>query len=142
MESAATGGSSLGFRVQDGQRQPAGSSTGVTGSSTAAATSDGPAPAQQKKRLIITHDRFMMLQELIVSHLKTVEDETGRGEDREALVDWYLEEKEGEMQDVEDIERETELMTKMLKKLVKVGFPVLFLSLSKRLMVYWDRRIF
>lgn len=119
MESAATGGSSLGFRVQDGQRQPAGSSTGVTGSSTAAATSDGPAPAQQKKRLIITHDRFMMLQELIVSHLKTVEDETGRGEDREALVDWYLEEKEGEMQDVEDIERETELMTKMLKKLVK-----------------------
>lgn len=84
----------------------------------------------------------MMLQELIVSHLKTVEDETGRGEDREALVDWYLEEKEGEMQDVEDIERETELMTKMLKKLVKVGFPVLFLSLSKRLMVYWDRRIF
>ncbi|KAF8969324.1 hypothetical protein BDZ97DRAFT_1795070, partial [Flammula alnicola] len=34
------------------------------------------------------------------------------------LIDWYLEQKEGEMQDIEQ-EYEKELITKLLRKLVK-----------------------
>ena len=74
--------------------------------------------------MIITHDKYMQLQSLIVMHLTQIERDTGRGMDRDDLIDWYLELKEAEMQDVEDIEYEKELITKMLRKLVRVSFPL------------------
>ena len=77
-------------------------------------------PAPPKRRMIITHDKYMTLQSLIILHLSGVERETGKGMDRDELIDWYLEFKEGEMQNVEEMEYERELITKMLKKLVKV----------------------
>ena len=63
----------------------------------------------------------MQLQSLIVYHLSQVERETGKGLDRDELIDWYLETKEEEIQDVEELEYEKELITKMLRKLVKVS---------------------
>ena len=78
------------------------------------------APPVAKRRMIITHDKYMTLQSLIVLHLAETERETGRGIDRDELIDWYLELKEAEIQDVEELEYEKELITKMLKKLVKV----------------------
>lgn len=80
-------------------------------------------PAQPKRRMVITHDKFVQLQSLIVLHLSQVEQATGKGVDREELIDWYLEFKEGEIQDEEAIEYEKELITKMLRKLVKVSTP-------------------
>jgi len=71
--------------------------------------------------MVITHDKFVQLQSLIVLHLSQVEQATGKGMDREELIDWYLEFKENELQDVEALEYERELITKMLKKLVKVS---------------------
>ena len=71
--------------------------------------------------MVITHDKFVQLQSLIVLHLSQVEQATGRGVDGEELIDWYLEFKEGELQDVEALEYERELITKMLRKLVKVS---------------------
>lgn len=79
-----------------------------------------PAPAP-KRRMMITHDKYMTLQSLIVIHLTEVERDTGKGLDRDDLIDWYLETKEDEIQDVEEIEYEKELITKVLRKLVKVG---------------------
>jgi DNA replication licensing factor MCM6 len=80
-----------------------------------------PPPAQpQKRRMVITHDKYMTLRSLIVLHLAEVERQNGRGQEREELIDWYLELKESEVQDLEEIEYETELITKMLKRLVKV----------------------
>jgi DNA replication licensing factor MCM6 len=79
-----------------------------------------PAPAP-KRRMVITHDKFMALQSLIVLHLSAAERETGRGIDRDELVDWYLELRESEIEDVEELEYEKELITKMLRKLVKVN---------------------
>lgn len=79
-------------------------------------------PAAPKRRMIITHDKYVTLQSLIVLHLTEVERETGQGTDRDELIDWYLESKEDEMQDLEEIEYEKELITKMLRKLVKVRF--------------------
>lgn len=77
-------------------------------------------PPRPKKRMVITHDKYMTLQSLIVLHLSQIERETGRGVDRDELIDWYLELKESEIQDVEELEYEKELITKMLRKLVKV----------------------
>ena len=89
---------------------------------TSRAASAAPAPPPRPKRkMVITHDKYMSLQSLIVLHLSQVERETGKGVDRDELIDWYLELKEEEIQDVEELEYEKELITKMLKKLVKVG---------------------
>ncbi|KAI0638417.1 MCM-domain-containing protein [Trametes polyzona] len=79
-------------------------------------------PAKPKRRMVITHDKYVTLQSLIVLHLSQVERETGRGVDRDELIDWYLELKEDEIQDVEELEYEKELITKMLRKLVKDNY--------------------
>lgn len=78
-------------------------------------------PAPPKRRMIITHDKYMTLQSLIVLKITEVERETGLGMDRDDLIDWYLEEKEDELQDTSDADYERELITKMLRKLVKVS---------------------
>ena len=41
--------------------------------------------------MVITHDKFMTLQSLIVLHLSSVERETGKGVDRDELIDWVFE---------------------------------------------------
>jgi len=82
-------------------------------------------PKPQKKRMVITHDKYMTLQSLIVLHLSEVERDTGKGIDRDELIDWYLELQESAIQDVEELEYEKMLITKVLKKLVKVGAPIL-----------------
>ena len=97
-------------RVAQSSSQPSGATLG-----------DTAAPAPPKKRMIITHDQYITLQSMIVLHLTQVERETGRGVDRDELIDWYLELKEESMQDIEEIEYHKELITKMLRKLVKVS---------------------
>jgi DNA replication licensing factor MCM6 len=86
-----------------------------------ASVGDQP-PPPPKRRMIITHDKYMTLQSLIVFHIASVERETGAGVDRDDLIDWYLEEKEPEMQDSSDADYEKELIIKMIRKLVKVCF--------------------
>jgi DNA replication licensing factor MCM6 len=108
----------IGFRGAN--TQPAGSPSSRAGSLVAAPPP--PPAAPPKRRMVITHDKYMTLQSLIVLHLSATERETGKGIDRDELIDWYLELKESEMQDVEELEYEKELITKMLRKLVKVMF--------------------
>ena len=98
----------------------AGSTTGALTSSPRGGHVD-PVPPAPKRRMVITHDKFVQLQSLIVLHLSQVEQATGKGVDKEELIDWYLEFKENELQDVEALEYERELITKMLRKLVKVS---------------------
>ena len=94
-----------------------GASAAAPGSPTPA---PAPAPKPQKKRMVITHDKYMTLRSLVILHLSAAERETGKGIDRNDLIDWYLELKESEMQGVDELEYEKELITKMLRKLVKV----------------------
>ncbi|PIL37368.1 hypothetical protein GSI_01061 [Ganoderma sinense ZZ0214-1] len=86
----------------------------------------GQAPPQPKpkRRMVITHDKYVSLQSLIVLHLSEVERQTGTGMDKDELIDWYLELKEEEIQDVEELEYEKELITKMLRKLVKDNYLI------------------
>ncbi|KAF8272164.1 mis5 protein [Lactarius quietus] len=81
-------------------------------------------PTSSKRRMVITHDKYMTLQSLIVLHLAAVERETGKGIDRDELIDWYLEMKEEEIQDVDELEHEKELITKVLRKLVKDNYLI------------------
>lgn len=60
---------------------------------------------------------------MVIMHVSEQEQKTGKGVDREELIDWYLEHKEDSMQDVEQFDYEKELMVKLLRKLVKVGAP-------------------
>ncbi|KAH7887383.1 MCM2/3/5 family-domain-containing protein [Phlebopus sp. FC_14] len=78
-----------------------------------------PPPAAPKRRMVITHDKYVTLQSLVILHLAKMERDTGRGMDRDELIDWYLEQKEAEIQDVEELEYEKELITKVLRKLLK-----------------------
>jgi DNA replication licensing factor MCM6 len=99
----------------------AGSSGGAVTSSPKEGHTD---PVPPKRRMVITHDKFVQLQSLIVLHLSQVEQATGKGVDREELIDWYLEFKEKEIQDEEAFEYEKELIMKMLRKLVKASVPL------------------
>ncbi|KAG8852536.1 MCM DNA helicase complex subunit mcm6 [Tulasnella sp. 330] len=93
-----------------------------TSSATAgSSTSGGPAPAarppQPKRKLRITHDKFMAIQSMVVLHLAEVERVTHAGLDRDTLIDWYLERKEGEISNIEELEYEQRLFEKVLKRL-------------------------
>ena len=83
-----------------------------------------PSEAPPKRRMKITHDKYMTLQSLIVLHLSEHERNTGQGIEREDLIDWYLETKENDLSNIEELEYEKELIGKVLSKLVKVRFPM------------------
>ena len=82
---------------------------------------EAPPPARPKKRFIITHDKYMQLQNLVILQLSEHERLHQRGMDRDELIDWYLEQMEDQLQSIEDLEYERELVMKVLKKLVKVS---------------------
>ncbi|KAJ7639192.1 MCM2/3/5 family-domain-containing protein [Roridomyces roridus] len=87
-----------------------------------ASMGDDPAPPPVKRRMIITHDQYITLQSLIVLHIAERERETGLGVDRDDLIDWYLDMKEPEMQDTSDADYQKELISKMIRKLVKDNY--------------------
>jgi DNA replication licensing factor MCM6 len=73
-----------------------------------------------KRRLKITYDQYMSIQTLILLHLADCERTTGKGMNRDDLIDWYLEQKEKDINTPEELEYETELIGKVLNKLVNV----------------------
>jgi predicted PurR-regulated permease PerM len=64
----------------------------------------------------------MKMMEQLVTHLANVERTTQVGIKTSHLINWYLEEMENEFQTLEDLERERELVEKVLVKLIKVSF--------------------
>ncbi|TFK43789.1 MCM2/3/5 family-domain-containing protein [Crucibulum laeve] len=110
------------FMPVDGAPSAARTATTTSSSRTGTAVPDNAPPPPPKRRMIITHDKYMALQSLIVLYLTEKEHETGRGVDRDDLIDWYLETREAEIQDVDELEYEKELITKMLRKLAKDNY--------------------
>lgn len=103
-----------------GVRSVGGPSTTAPSTTGASIPADHRPAEERKKKLTITYDKYMEMRSLIVLHLSEVERETRKGMDREELIDWYLEMKEEDMGDLEQLEYEKELVTKVLKRLVKV----------------------
>ena len=100
---------------------------GGVGAQLATSSQGGTSPAMQqalpqpRQRFKITHDRYIQLQNLVVLHLREYERQTENGVDREELIDWYLESREGELESIEEVNHERDLFIKVLKKLVKVS---------------------
>ena len=94
---------------------------GAAGSQNANGT---PAPEQQRPRTKITFEKFSSMQHSLASHIRDIEDSTGEGIEHDELVLWYTEEieKDGEIDSVETLAEETELVRKVLKRMVKVSF--------------------
>lgn len=78
------------------------------------------AAAGEKRRQTISYEKYMSIVNMVVQHL--VEDETGSGDGLkgEDLLQWYLEQKEDELQGEEDYHKEHALAKMVLRKMVKV----------------------
>ncbi|KAI3553801.1 MCM2/3/5 family protein [Colletotrichum abscissum] len=76
-----------------------------------------PAPARVKQT--ITFEKYSSMVNLIVEHVNEAEAENGEGVEGEALVEWYLEQKEDELNSVEEHDSEKALAKKVLKRMVK-----------------------
>lgn len=89
-----------------------------------ASAAPSAATQQQREKQTISYDKYISIVNMLVA--RVAEDETtgsGEGIEGDALVQWYLEQKEEELHGEEDYENEMALARKVLKKMVKVGFP-------------------
>ncbi|KAH9883789.1 MCM-domain-containing protein [Xylariomycetidae sp. FL2044] len=84
------------------------------------AGASGEAAAQQKKKTAITYEKYISMVNQLVSRVNDDEASgAGEGVDGEELVQWYLEQKEDELEGEEDYHREMGLAKMVLKKMVK-----------------------
>jgi len=93
----------------------------VMGDEDAQADASGSgAPA--RKKTAITYEKYISIVNLMVSRVNDEESNgAGDGVDGEELVQWYLEQKEDELDGEEDYHREMSLAKMVLKKMVKVS---------------------
>ena len=105
------------------QQQPQGSAVShqpTPGPSGLHAASPAPAPQPAKKQKVtISYDKYQMIKSLVVMRLSELERETGEGVSRPEIVTWYLEQREAEIQTVDELEAERVLVEKVVTKLVK-----------------------
>ena len=97
---------------------------------------------QQGKKTKVTYDKYMAILNLLVRRVNEDEMTNGEGVEHEELVTWYVEQKEEELQSVEQLETEKELVAKVIKRMIKVcrlSLPFLYICaagcMRQRLMV-------
>lgn len=82
-------------------------------------------PATTAPRTKITFEKFARMQHALATRIRDNEEEAGEGIEHKELVQWYLEEQEDELQSTEELQAEMKLVSKVLKRLVKVSPSVL-----------------
>ena len=87
--------------------------------STPAAAGAEPGSSGSRRKIRITYDRYMEMASLIVMRVNEMERQTMRGMAKKDVVEWYLLQREDEIETVDQLEEETELIKKVLNKLVK-----------------------
>ena len=107
-----------GYEDEDDSRDGDGGGDGVAAAARVSAT-----PAPQGKKTKITYDKYMSILNMLVRRVNEDEMTTGEGVEHEELVTWYVEEKEDELETVEQLEQEKDLVRKVVKRMVKVRFP-------------------
>lgn len=121
--STAQPSSSLGAMDEDSMDPSIPAPTASASASAALAAVSGEpsssSAASSKRKIRITFDRYMEIANLVVLRVNEVERQTMRGINRSELVDWYLLQRENEIETVDQFEEETELIKKVLTKLVK-----------------------
>ena len=89
--------------------------------------SSAPQPKEKPKKVVISYDRYQSMKSLIQLHLQEAERDLGTGVARDQLKSWYLEQREADINNMEELEEEQLLFDKVLKKLVKVRRAYLLL---------------
>ncbi|OJJ50830.1 hypothetical protein ASPZODRAFT_86484 [Penicilliopsis zonata CBS 506.65] len=74
---------------------------------------------QPRQKTKITYDKYMKILNIIVRRVNEDEARSGEGVEQEDLILWYLEQIESELNNEEDLQRERDLATKVLKRMVK-----------------------
>lgn len=97
---------------QDGDAQ-----MGEDGADTEMADAGGA----QRPKHTISWDKYISMVNMIVTHIKDDEAGSGDGIDGDALIQWYLEQKEDELQGEDDYHKEHALAKMVLRKMVKVS---------------------
>lgn len=82
---------------------------------------DGESQRAPKQKTKITYDKYMKILNMLVRKVNEVDSEEGTGIEGEELINWYLEEMEGEMDDEEDYHNEKALVKKVIKRMMKVN---------------------
>lgn len=108
---------------EDGDNAPDAASGAVAADGTPAPTASG---ASRKTK--ITYDKYISVVNLLVQRVNEDELSSGEGVGGEKLVEWYLEQKEDELNDEEDYHAEMALTKKIIKRMVKVSIYVLTIS--------------
>lgn len=93
--------------------------TASSAPTTAAAAAETSAAPSSRRRLKITHDRYIEMLNLLVMRVNEMEKATGSGINRRDLIQWYLEQRESEIETLEQLEEERELAAKVVVKLIK-----------------------
>ncbi|KAN0063015.1 MCM DNA helicase complex subunit mcm6 [Thecaphora frezii] len=70
-------------------------------------------------KLRLSYEKYMEIANLVVLHVSAIERETLKGIPQEELVQWYLELKEDELDTLEMLEYESNLISKVIKRLVR-----------------------
>ena len=92
------------------------------GDGAARGTSRTPAPESRKTK--ITYDKYMAILNMLVRRVNEDEMTTGEGVEHEELVTWYLEQKEDEFNNVDEMDAEKDLVKKVIKRMIKVSVSV------------------
>lgn len=100
-------------------RQPTPGTSSINGAN-GATREPSVAAVLKKQKISITYDKYQMIKSLVVLRLSETERETGEGVARSEIVTWYLEQRENEIQSVEELEQERTLVEKVINKLIKV----------------------
>ncbi|KAJ3510936.1 hypothetical protein NM208_g15481 [Fusarium decemcellulare] len=80
---------------------------------------DGSSAAPEKRKHVITYENYIKMVNMFVQRVNDDESGSGEGVNGEDLVNWYLEQKEDELEGEDDYHREKGLANMVLKKMVK-----------------------
>lgn len=97
-------------------------------------------PPREKTK--ITYDRYMQILNLLVRRVNEDELTAGKGVEEEELITWYLEQREEEINDEQELEDEKVLVKKVIKRMVKVCGSFLSGSIyrNKRWLIFLSYR--
>ncbi|KAF6829876.1 minichromosome maintenance protein 6 [Colletotrichum musicola] len=107
---------------EDGEtlRRAASEAAGQPADDAAMAVDEEATPAAERRpKQTITYEKYIGMVNMFVQRVNEDESTNGEGVSGEDLVEWYLEQKEDELQAVEDLRREEALANMVLKKMVK-----------------------
>lgn len=80
-----------------------------------------PPVQQERPKTKITYEKYTKIMNRLLRRVHEDEVTSGEGVEQEDLIVWYLEEIESELNSQDDLGRERDLATKVLKRMVKVN---------------------